>query len=102
MHRGANLPGVRSAVAVRGTLNDPSDEEVERLQAVMTAWIEEQDQLDRKRNHFLKAFRGKHGARRADYDPQLLAEFEAGLDAVNAEVSAARAVSAARLLKNSA
>ncbi len=77
---------------------DPAESDVQRIQAIMTAWIEEQDQLDRKRNHFLKAFRGRHGARRADYSPELLAEFEQGLEAVNQEVSAARRAAAQTLL----
>ena len=77
---------------------DPSEAEVIRIQAIMTAWIEEQDQLDRKRNHFLKAFRGQHGAKRSDYDAGTLQAFEAGLEAVNIEVNRARAASARRLL----
>ncbi len=74
------------------------DDAVQRLQGQMTEWIEAQDQLDRDRNHFMKAFRGKHGFRRADYDSETLAAFEAGLDAVNQESLDALRQAAQRLL----
>ena len=70
-----------------------------RLQGQMTEWIEAQDQLDRKRNHFMKAFRGKHGFRRADYDSQTLAAYEEGLDAVNQESLDALRQAAQRVLE---
>ncbi|MDF1839214.1 MAG: hypothetical protein P1V35_15205 [Planctomycetota bacterium] len=75
------------------------DAGITRLQEQMTAWVEAQDQLDRKRNHFMKAFRGKHGFRRADYDPQTLAAYEAGLDEVNQESLEALRQAAEHLLK---
>ena len=81
--------------------SSPSANEVQRIQAVMTEWIEEQDQLDRKRNHFLKAFRGKHGPKRSEYGTETLRAFESGLEAVNDEVNAARSASAQRLLGGS-
>ena len=62
----------------------------ERLRATMAEWIERQDALDRKRNHFLKAFRGRHGFDRTAYAPEVLAAFEAGLAEVASEEDAAR------------
>lgn len=73
-------------------------EEVERVRGVMRAWIERADALDRKRNHFLKAFRGRHGFDRNAYAPDQLAEFEQGLAAVNAEVERERTEFARRLV----
>jgi hypothetical protein len=72
--------------------------ELDRIQAVLRDWIELQDALDRKRNHFLKAFRQAHGFDRHAYPPELRAEFEAGLERVNAEVTERRRASAAALL----
>jgi hypothetical protein len=68
------------------------------VRATMTAWIERQDAIDRKRNHFLKAFRGKHGFDRESYGPDVLGEWEAGLSAINAEEDAERRAMAGRLL----
>ena len=62
----------------------------ERFCALMSGWIEEQDALDRKRNHFLKAFRGRHGSDRTAYAPEILAEFEGGLARIASEEDAAR------------
>ncbi len=56
-----------------------------RARTLLTEWIRRQDALDRKRNHFLKAFRGEHGFDRAAYTSELTELFEAGLEAVNAE-----------------
>jgi hypothetical protein len=66
-------------------------DEIERVREVMREWIERADALDRKRNHFLKAFRGRHGFDRNAYGPEELAAFEQGLAAVNAEVDRERA-----------
>ena len=60
------------------------------------AWVERQDQLDRDRNHFLKAFRQRHGFDRRAYTPAQLAEFDSGLAAVNARVDTERREHAAR------
>ena len=68
------------------------------LQGVMRDWVERQDALDRKRNHFLKAFRGEHGFDRAAYDEAQAAAYREGLDAVNGEASAARREAAEALL----
>lgn len=61
----------------------------ERFQATMSAWIEQQDALDRKRNHFLKAFRGRHGFDRTTYATDVLGEYDAGLAKIAAEEDAA-------------
>jgi len=61
-----------------------------RFRATMSGWIEEQDSLDRKRNHFLKAFRGRHGFDRTTYATDVLAEYDAGLAKIAAEEDAAR------------
>jgi hypothetical protein len=71
---------------------------LERVRAMLHEWVELQDALDRKRNHFLKAFRQAHGFDRNAYPPELRAEFEAGLERVNAEVSERRRAAAAALL----
>ena len=38
-----------------------SQDEAQRIRDVLMRWVERADQLDRDRNHFLKAFRTKHG-----------------------------------------
>ena len=68
------------------------------VQECMSAWVEQQDLLDRKRNHFLKAFRGQHGFDRATYDEQQAVAYQEGLDRVNGEVAARRRDAAAELL----
>jgi hypothetical protein len=70
----------------------------DRVRSAMTEWIERQDALDRKRNHFLKEFRGRHGADRTKYASEIVAEFEAGLARINAEEDAARRAVAGKLL----
>lgn len=65
---------------------------------VMSDWIGRQDALDRKRNHFLKDFRGRHGFDRTRYETAVLAEFEAGLARINAEEDSERRAAAERLL----
>jgi hypothetical protein len=69
------------------------------IRATMTAWIERQDAIDRKRNHFLKAFRGRHGFDRARYAPEVLRDWEAGLAGINAEEDVERRATAGRLLE---
>jgi hypothetical protein len=61
-------------------------------------WVERQDVLDRERNHFMKAFRQRHGFDRTKYTAELLAQFEQGLERVNAQVAAERRAVAAKLL----
>lgn len=78
------------------TLEDAS--ELARIQGCMASWVQRQDQLDRDRNHFLKAFRTRHGFDRRTYGPELSAEFEAGLEEVNGRVTAELDVAARALL----
>ena len=63
---------------------------------LVSDWVERQDALDRKRNHFLRDFRNEHGYDRRAYDDALRTRFEAGLDEVNAleDADRERAVSA--------
>jgi hypothetical protein len=70
---------------------------VDRIRDVMRDWIERQDALDRKRNHFLKDFRGKHGLDRTQYDAELTSQYDAGLARVNDEENRARRDAAERL-----
>jgi len=60
---------------------------LERIREGMTDWVERQDALDRKRNHFMKAFRNEHGFDRAAYGEKELLDYEAGLAAVNDQVN---------------
>jgi hypothetical protein len=60
---------------------------LERIRTDMTDWVERQDALDRKRNHFMKAFRNEHGFDRAAYSEEQLRDYEAGLAAVNDQVN---------------
>jgi hypothetical protein len=66
-----------------GDLDEPS---VERVHEAMRAWVRRQDALDRKRNHFLKAFRNEHGFDRRAYSPEELAAYDGGLASINGEV----------------
>lgn len=74
-----------------------SGAELERVRSALAEWVVEQDALDRQRNHFLKAFRQKHGFDRDAYPPERLAEFENGLARVNAAESERRAAVARAL-----
>lgn len=74
------------------------DAQVAALREVMRDWIERQDALDRKRNHFLKAFRNEHGFDRATYSDEQQAAYRAGLERVNAECDAERREAAGRAL----
>ncbi len=71
---------------------------LEPVREAMGAWVRRQDALDRKRNHFLKAFRGEHGADRRGYSEGVRRAFEEGLDAINAQVSVAQDEAARALL----
>ena len=71
---------------------------LERVRARTAAWIERQDALDRDRNHFLKAFRGKHGFDRTRYTDEQTSAFDAGLAEVNAREDLERAEAARALL----
>lgn len=76
----------------------PAQDTLPRIQAVLRAWIERQDAFDRRRNHFLKDFRQRHGFDRASYSDDERARFEAGLERVNGDASEARRSAAAQLL----
>jgi len=69
-----------------------------RVQGVLRDWIGRQDALDRKRNHFLKAFRQQHGFDRTRYTADELRDYDAGLAAINADEDRARAQAAELLL----
>ncbi len=71
---------------------------IARLRAVLAAWVKRQDALDRRRNHFLKAFRQAHGFDRAAYRADDLAQFDAGLERINSESAEERASAANDLL----
>ena len=60
--------------------------ELELVRTTAAEWVEQQDALDRKRNHFLKDFRTRHGFDRNAYPPDQLAAFDQGLARINAEV----------------
>jgi hypothetical protein len=78
---------------------DASDADVERIRARMNAWVVEQDALDRKRNHFIKAFRQKHGFDRVRWSREQSEEFDFGLAKVNAGEDDARRRAALDLLQ---
>ncbi len=77
--------------------DDIAPASLDRIRDVMRDWIERQDALDRKRNNFLKDFRGKHGFDRTKYDAQRVSEYYAGLARVNDEENRARRSAAERL-----
>ena len=72
---------------------------LEHLRRTTAAWIERQDAFDRRRNHFLRDFRKAHGADRKQYDADQSAQFEQGLERINAEALAARRAAAEQLLR---
>ena len=76
----------------------PAAGALERVQTVIRDWVARQDELDRDRNHFLKAFRQRHGFDRARYTPERLAAYEAGLAEVNERCDRDRATAARALL----
>jgi hypothetical protein len=76
----------------------PDAAQLTRIRAALTKWVERQDALDRERNHFLKAFRGKHGADRRAYSTELQVQFDSGLARVNENVVTERRAAALELL----
>lgn len=74
------------------------EEQLTRMREVMASWVQRQDALDRKRNHFLKDFRGRHGFERKSYDEATAAAYRAGIDGVNAEARQAQTDAATALL----
>lgn len=77
---------------------DLGETTLQAVHEVMTNWNERQDVLDRKRNHFLKDFRGRNGFDRTRYTAGIQAEFDAGLARINAEEDAERRAAAMRLV----
>ena len=65
---------------------------------LLADWISEQDKLDRKRNHFIKAFRLEHGFDRTKYSGELSRAFEAGGGEINAEETGKKRSAAQRLI----
>lgn len=80
-----------------GPLDGSAHVHTAHLRAAMGAWIEVQDTLDRKRNHFLRDFRAQHGFDRNAYTPEVLSRYEQGLERIHGEASA-RLTEAARAL----
>jgi hypothetical protein len=76
----------------------PEDQAMLRIQAVLADWVRRQDALDRKRNHFLKDFRHAHGFDRTRYTAEQRAEFESGIEHINAEENERRELAAQELL----
>ena len=72
--------------------------ELAHIQETMSAWVECQDALDRKRNHYLRDFRQTHGFDRRSYTKEQASEFEAGLASINAEVGVRLKATAQTLL----
>ena len=73
--------------------------ELARIETIRTDWVERQDALDRKRNHFLRDFRKTHGFDRRAYPEDVAGEFEQGLEKINEEVSDGLRKAAEELLK---
>jgi len=69
----------------------------ERAESILSAWVERQDALDRKRNHFLRDFRAANGFDRTRYSSEQLAAFEAGLARINEDEDRQRDTAAAEL-----
>lgn len=78
-----------------------TEAELDEIRGKMTSWIELQDALDRKRNHFLKAFRNEHGFERSSYSSEQQAAYREGLDQVNEECNSRRRSAAEDLLGQS-
>ena len=72
--------------------------QTERVRKLLEDWVVEQDAIDRKRNHHMKAMRMKHGFERDAYPPGVAREFDAGLERVNSEETARRRAVAQELL----
>jgi hypothetical protein len=75
------------------------ESEARRVRGILEGWIERCDQLDRDRNHFLKAFRAKHGFDRRAYTPEQLAAYDQGLAEVNDRVDAERRAAAQAVIE---
>lgn len=71
---------------------------LEKTRKLLEDWVVEQDAIDRKRNHHMKAMRMKYGFERDAYPPGVAREFDAGLERVNSEENARRRAVAQELL----
>lgn len=71
---------------------------LEKTRKLLEDWVVEQDAIDRKRNHHMKAMRMKYGFERDAYPPGVAREFDAGLERVNSEETARRRAVAQELL----
>lgn len=69
-----------------------------KTRKLLEDWVVEQDAIDRKRNHHMKAMRMKYGFERDAYPPGVAREFDAGLERVNSEETARRRAVAQELL----
>ena len=72
---------------------------LDALKALVADWIVEQDALDRKRNHFIKAFRQKHGFDRMRWSREQSEEFDFGLAKINAGEDDSRRRAAGEMLQ---
>jgi hypothetical protein len=79
---------------------DDDERTMMRVRDGMRDWIESQDALDRKRNHFLKAFRNQHGFDRTKYSLAQATELDAGLARINDEENRERHSAAETLLRS--
>ena len=68
------------------------------LGSALQAWVDRQDAQDRKRNHYLRDFRQRHGFDRRAYDAAQTRAFEDGLAGINAEEDELRRSAAAGVL----
>lgn len=78
----------------------PSPTRLARIAELVQGWVGEADALDRERNHFLRAFRTRHGFDRRAYSPAEAREFEAGLARVNAQANERLRAAASALLQD--
>ena len=72
--------------------------DLEHIREVTSQWVREQDGYDRDRNHFMKAFRNKHGFDRNAYESEVMAAWDEGLAEINAKVNVELEAAARRLL----
>ena len=72
---------------------------VDRVRSVLQDWVNRQDAIDRKRNHFLRDFRQSHGFDRRAYSDEESQAFENGLDRINSEADDRLSQAAHELLR---
>jgi hypothetical protein len=93
----ANLSEAGRALAAQLWPTELAADARVRVNEVISGWVERQDALDRKRNHFLRDFRGANGFDRKLYTSEQLAAFEAGLERINHDEDRQRDEAAALL-----